>query len=272
MPALVMDGKSTISDRRLKAYRLILRIRPTVVSAWLKRLLRLKRVQIVTNLGAFWIDPASLLGQKLLHIGIHEPYTIGALKALLSDGSTFIDVGANEGYFSVIASGLVGKRGTVVAIEPQHRLQDVLQANIDLNGATNITVRQCAVSDHAGSRKLHLAPDTNSGSSGFDRATRYRTRTESVDTITLEGLVQQEGIDRCDLLKIDIEGHEYEAVLGSPELFMNGRIRAIALEVHHAILQRRGLDETEIFTFLSRCGYHIDRRFPQACVWTRHEI
>ncbi len=120
-----MDGESPISSRRLKAYRVLVRIRPTVVGAWLKRFLRLKRVQIETNLRTFWIDPASLPGQKLLYTGIHEPCTIDVLKRLLSLESTCIDVGANERHLSVIASGLVGKCGRVVAVEPQHRLQHV---------------------------------------------------------------------------------------------------------------------------------------------------
>jgi FkbM family methyltransferase len=260
----------SISDRRLGAYRRLAHVRPTIVSVGLKKLLQIGRIPVETNLGIFWIDPVSHLGQTLLHRKVHEPFTVEALQSVLHSGATFVDLGSNEGYFSIIASKLVGRTGMVYAVEPQQRLQAVLQRNIDMNQARNITVRSCAVSDQVGTQQLHLAPDTNTGSSGFYRATRYHTRVESVDTVTLSGFFKKEHIDHCDLLKIDIEGHEHEAVLGSSEVFQSGVIKALALEVHHEILRRRGLDAKEITEFLARCGYHLDGRFPETSMWVRH--
>jgi hypothetical protein len=60
---------------------------------------------------------------------------------------------------------------------------------------------------------------------------------------------------RPGLLKVDIEGYEYEAILGSQEVFRSGKIRAIALELHPGAIRKRGLDPEAIPTFLECCGY-----------------
>jgi FkbM family methyltransferase len=202
---------------------------------------------------------------------MHEPATVEALQVVLHDGATFVDLGSNEGYFSIIASTLVGSTGHVYAIEPQRRLQWILQKNIEFNRAYNVMVRKCAISDHVGTGSLYLSPNTNTGSSGFYRATRYQNRIESVETETLSNFFSREEIDSCDLLKVDIEGHEFEAILGSPDIFRAGAIKAVALEVHHAILRRRGLQAEEISRFLVSCGYHLDDRFPEFSMWVRRD-
>lgn len=258
-----------ISHFRLIAYTRLARIRPTIVSAWLKKLLRLPRVQTRSELGNFWLDPVSHLGQTLLHGKIHEPSTVQALQAVLSEGNTFIDLGSNEGYFSIIASALVGNTGRVYAIEPQRRLQMVLQKNIELNGARNIVIRRCAISNQAGKANLYLSPNTNTGSSGFYRATRYGNWKETVETETLDAFFQRERISSCDLLKIDIEGHEYEAIFGSTDIFRSGAIKAVVLEIHREILKRRGLAAEKITDFLADCGYCLDERFAETSMWIR---
>jgi len=82
-----------------------------------------------------------------------------------------------------------------------------------------------------------------------------------VQCLTLAEIFRRHRIETCALLKIDIEGWEYEAVLGSPKLFRDGRIKAIALELHPPLLLRRGLDSAKITGFLADCGY---RPWPQS--------
>jgi hypothetical protein len=102
---------------------------------------------------------------------------------------------------------------------------------------------------------LHLAPDTNSGATGFYRATKYVLPKQEIETISLTDLLAREGIDRVDLMKIDIEGAEYEAILASPSLFETYRIKALALELHPMVLAKHGKSAADIEEFLSRVGY-----------------
>jgi FkbM family methyltransferase len=232
----------------------------------------IRRRTIETALGEFYVDPVSTFGLSLLEQGVYEPRTVEALRAFLGEGATFLDLGANEAYFSVIASKLVGGKGRVYAVEPQDRLQSVAARNLEVNGAENAVVSHCAISDRNGQADLFLAPDTNTGSSAFQRATKYRLATQSVKTVTLETFLASEHIDLCDVMKIDIEGHEYEAIMGSPDVFVRGRVRAIILQLHASLLKDRGLNTHDISDLLTNCGYVIDPRFPEAptvWVWSR---
>ena len=255
------SGRSAPSPASLKLYRTLLRVRPAAIASWAKRLLRIRRTVVTTAAGQFWADPASHLGLRLIEQGEYEPEMAAVLDQLLTPGQTFVDLGANEGYFSVLGARLVGPTGRVIAIEPQPRLTPVLERNIALNRLTNVSLVSVAVSDTAGTAALYMAPDTNTGSTGLTRATRYSVGTTTVPTRTLAEVVAEVGLQTIDLLKVDIEGFEYEAILGSADLFRAGRVRTVALELHPWILERRGLDPDQILAVFHDAGYAPDPRF-----------
>jgi FkbM family methyltransferase len=233
--------------------------RPAVLATWLKRLLRIKRQVVRADIGAFFVDPVSHLGNFLIRDGHYEPDMEDTLRKHIRPGGVFVDVGANEGYFSVLGGQLVGPGGRVVAVEPQARLAPVIAENTRLNGLTNVTVIATAVSNAEGTADLFLAPDTNTGASGLSQPNRYRVPAQPVRTTTLARLLADTGVGPIDLLKMDIEGIEYEAVFGSPDVFLNGRVRAFAMELHPSIIRSRGHDPQELVTFLHRHGYQEDR-------------
>ncbi|MGI0480748.1 hypothetical protein ACN4EE_08150 [Geminocystis sp. CENA526] len=89
-------------------YRFLLSIRPTQLGELIKTILGIKRFNLETSMGQlFYIDPVSNFGFNLLSKGIYEPQMTQLLYLLLRDSDTFIDIGGNEGYFSIIASSLV---------------------------------------------------------------------------------------------------------------------------------------------------------------------
>jgi FkbM family methyltransferase len=248
-------------DRELLFYGTLLRIRPAPVASALKRILRVKRRVIATVAGKFYIDPASNFGYRLMNDGEYEKNTRETIEVILKSGHVFLDVGANEGYFSAIASRLVGDSGKVFAIEPQERLSAIIKENFRLNRVENAKIDSCAISDKAGIAKFNLSPDTNAGSSGLFKTVRYKVPTQIVNTITLHELLDRHGIEYVDLMKIDIEGFEYEAILGSQMVFGKHRIKKLILELHPTILRRRGLNPSHITDFLERQSYTIDSRF-----------
>lgn len=258
-----MDGASqtfALRDRVLQKY--LLRVRPAALAALIKKLLRVKRRVIATEAGRFYVDPVSGFG-ALLALGPYEPELAAALRSLLGPGGSFVDVGANEGYFSVIASKLVGASGRVLAVEPQRRLRTILEKNFELNAVANVEIAEVAISDRRGSATLHLSPDTNTGSTALEQTTRYATQTASIETCTLEEFLATHELERVDLMKMDIEGFEYEAILGSPEVFRKHRVRALALELHGRMLVARGRAPEDIASFLQSCGYQVDRSLDQ---------
>ena len=112
-----------MNARTLALGDFIMRIRPAPLAVLIKALLLVRRVEHPTPEGVFWIDPASSQGGALARNGIYEPELLATVKTRLGPGDTVVDVGANEGYFSVVASRRVGSTGRVIAIEPQARLQ-----------------------------------------------------------------------------------------------------------------------------------------------------
>jgi FkbM family methyltransferase len=238
-----------------KMTRILLGIRPAFLASALKALFFLRRAVEETKYGKFFVDPVSLFGQDLISNGVYEPETIDFLKRYLRPGGTFVDVGANEGYFSVIASGLVGEKGKAVAIEPQERLQKIISKNIELNGRENIIVLPVAIGGKKGEADLYISPGTNSGSSSFLKSTVYPLPKQKVSVLTLEDALKNEGVYGCDAIKIDVEGWEYDVIMGSRDFFKNRLAKAICLEFHGPVLKKRGFSEKIISDFLFDCGY-----------------
>ncbi|MFH1162123.1 MAG: FkbM family methyltransferase [Candidatus Jorgensenbacteria bacterium] len=240
---------------------IILKIRPAFLAALLKILIPFRWRKVSTPHGVFCVDIASLFGYELSKTGKYEEGTIDVLERTLRRGGVFVDLGANEGFFSVAASKLVGENGRVVAIEPQRRLQKIISRNLELNSCENVTILPVAIGDKQGESFLYVYPSVNTGASSLTRPTSYFLPRQKIGITTLERAFDMAGLDHCDLIKIDIEGGEYEAIFGSRKLFVEKRIRGIALELHPRMLAKRGHSEKEIIDFLLECGYNKENLF-----------
>jgi len=234
--------------------RWIMHVRPAPLASFIKRLLRIRRHELKTPEGTFWVDPVSDVGQRIATVGSYDPESSALLGRILKPGDTYIDIGANEGCLCVPASKLVGPSGRVIAIEPQTRLQEVLKRNFALNGC-KVELLSLAVTDHAGVEQIHLTPDTNNAATGLSSHTRYNLPLQTVSVTTLSELFARLCLPESTVVKMDIEGFEHEAILGSPELFQKHRIRSILLELHEPYVKQRGLDPQAVPFFLSSCGY-----------------
>ena len=114
------------------------------------------------------------------------------------------------------------------------------------------------MSDKSGFAEIYLTSSFNTGSSGFVRTTAYALPKARVKVITLESLLKNAGFVTVDVMKMDIEGFEYKAILGSAALFQQHKIKILFLELHPNQISNRGLDPASIERFLTRCGYVQD--------------
>ncbi len=235
--------------------KVILSVRPAILGTVIAGALGRNRRRVLDHAqGRFWIDPTSDFGFRLSN-GEYEPSMREWIERLLGPGKTFLDLGANEGYFSIIASRIVGSRGRVWCLEPQTRLLPVIHKNIQLNLAYNVQVTQVAVSNRTETLELSLAPSTNSGSSSLSRQTLYPVPKQEIQSTTLADLFNRGGIGEVDVIKIDIEGAEALVLPSSKELFATGRIRTAVVEFHESQLVKSRSSTAELVELMKGCGF-----------------
>ncbi len=167
----------------------------------------LYRTQIKLNLHIDdWIQ------QNLYFLNEYEEKEIKFVEKYLKKDDVFIDVGANIGLYSLVAAKQI-EGGKVYAFEPIKKNSDSLLYNIKLNKPINIIVEKLAVSDNEKNLILYL--DENEKNNGM--ATAYAdtfTYNETVPCTSLDFYFANKDISAVKLIKIDIEGGEYNAVIG----------------------------------------------------------
>src|SRR5580658_5837392 len=139
---------------------------------------------------------------------VYEPWTSDLVKRELKQGDVFVDVGANIGYFTVMASKLVGERGRVFAFEPNPFSYEILKRNVEVNDLHNTTIEQKAVSNFSGRIELWA----NKGNAYVWKDGTRTRETFSADSIRLDDYFQSQHID---LMKMDIDGGEMMALDGA---------------------------------------------------------
>ena len=167
-----------------------------------------------------------------------------------------VDIGAGLGDFSIrVGRSLPDAR--VLAVEPSPSSIALFAENLALNRVANVEYAACAI----GARRGELVLRTD-GEPVMHTAVEGERGTETVRVacVSLEEFFVLHGVTRCDLLKIDCEGAEYDILLhASPETL--GRVERIALEYHEGVTPH---DHTDLVAHLSRCGFRVRRERNQA--------
>jgi FkbM family methyltransferase len=166
-----------------------------------------------------------LVSSVIYLTGQWEPYLTAYVRRRLRPGDVFVDIGANIGYYSLLASRLVGGSGRVYSVEASTSIYSALLRNIELNGCENIVPINAAASDAAGELVIWLADERNRGRSTTVAelaATEGMKRESTVRADTIDRLVGPEVLRRARLVKIDVEGAERTVL--APLLISSGSL------------------------------------------------
>ena len=197
---------------------------------------------------------------RLLFIdGYYEPNEFVLLASILKPGMTFLDIGANDGLYSLFASQYVGSSGQVLAFEPSQREFRRLQDNIHLNGLANIKPRQIGLYNVNGNLAFQIAGYEHEGQNtlgGFIYNGVNPEKVENVIVRRLDDLVIEEQLDRIDVIKMDVEGAEHAVLEGAHNLLQKQK-PIILLELSDNALQKQGSSAAETLSFLRSLGYDI---------------
>jgi FkbM family methyltransferase len=171
----------------------------------------------------------------------------------VENGWTVVDLGAGLGDFA-ICTARECPDSTVYAFEPLAESYALLLANLELNRLVNVRTFPLAVAASAG--RLHMA--TKAGLEGSSRTLPQDevAATIPVEAITLDQVFERSKIERCDFLKIDCEGAEYDILFGASEVALR-RIWRVAMEYHEGIT-RFGRDD--LVRFLEERGFRVRTR------------
>lgn len=165
----------------------------------------------------------------LLH-GEYEPELTALFGRLARPGWTVLDVGANAGYFSLLAADLGGPGSHVVAFEPQPRIAALLRRTLELNAGARIDVVEAACGDHDGRVALVTPTDPRNSGLATLRAEPASGPTAIVPILRLDRFCAERGL-APDLMKIDVEGAEDAVLDGAQALLAGGRPRHVVCEV-----------------------------------------
>ena len=204
------------------------------------------------------LDPEDHVSRWILVRGQWEAESWAIIKQHLPVGGTFVDVGAHIGYFSLKAARVVGSKGHVIAVEPNPDTMRQLRDNIQASGANAIAVQPVACSVSEGELGLFAALRANTGETSLSRANAQQSgglgAVYHVRARPLDAIIQESGVSRVDVMKIDVEGAELLVLKGAEQTLARYGPTLI-VEVSDGQLQSMGASAAELKEFLRSQGY-----------------
>jgi FkbM family methyltransferase len=216
----------------------------------------------VRFVGRMLVRPEEFIGRYLFVHGAYEEDLLRLFSELVRPGDCVLDIGANLGYFTLLASRLVREGGKVHAFEASCKTFDRLAANLALNSLQNVVLHHCAVSDCRGMLDFFDARDTNSGLSSLRDLGELTREVTRVNAITIDSLLADLATVR--LVKLDVEGAECLALHGMAGLLRRDR-PYLTLEMSDAFLRELGSSSDEVYHWLTDAGYTVYRIAPRLC-------
>jgi FkbM family methyltransferase len=190
--------------------------------------------------------------QRWIYLGAFEPRETALVRGWLKPGMTFLDVGANFGYFTLLAASITGPSGRVLAVEPSPYAFSRLSETVRVNSLNQVRVEQLGLSDSNGTLDLYVSlasfhsPTMSADSGGEPVAVPVRR---------LDDCLADWQADTIDLMKLDVEGHEPFVLRGAGDVLASGRIRAVLCEFNDFWLRRQGSSPRELYDIFRAAGF-----------------
>jgi FkbM family methyltransferase len=216
--------------------------------------------EAITDVGRVVDGHTSDLIERYLYVfGTWEPSLGAFFRGHLRAGDVFVDIGANVGYFSLLAAHAVGPDGHVVSFEPLPATVTKLRNNLAANGCGNVTVLPYVASDEAGEVEMFAGPPTNLGKSGTAPVAAGNS-VGLVAQVVAADAVPRELWPRIRAIKIDVEGDELRVVRGlAPLLASLAPGAAVVVEIAPDRLRERGGASSELFDLMVGAGFTAAR-------------
>lgn len=181
--------------------------------------------------------------QRMIYLGCYERWETRIVRSLLQPGMTFLDIGANVGYFALMAARIVGPSGRVLAVEPSPYVADLFQNAITANQLPHVHLERCGLAGSPGQLKLSIP------GRGNHTPTLLTQPTEDGITVPVKRLddcLAEWGCTQVDLMKMDVEGFEPFVLDGARDALAHRRIRQVLCEFNQPWLARAGSSSAQL--------------------------
>ncbi len=188
--------------------------------------------------------------ENIYFVSDYEHAELVFIKNQLKSGDVFVDIGANIGVHSLIASQILSEQGKVISFEASKKNYMRLQEHIQLNHAQNIEAHHVAIADSEKEITLYYnEAEANKGMiSAYGQNEAHK---ESIQAVTLDSVL---GVTKIDFIKIDIEGGEYDALKGMKQILQTQN-PVLLIELEEDIIAKTDYKEEDIINYLAQFGY-----------------
>ncbi len=206
---------------------------------------------------------------QIINRGVFESRSTEICNQLIKPGDVVIDVGANIGYYTIMFSELVGKKGHVYAFEPTKHFRTVLKENLDLNNTENITILDYGLSNKDMTADIDIGPSsaTMHSPEGYDEVVSH----EKITLKTFNDFVKVSNITQIDFIKIDVDGHEPYFFDGAWDALASYDV-IILFEISHLHYLEAGVTAWDFYEKLISKGYNIFHENGLKKVMSRNEF
>ena len=225
---------------------------------WTIRKLLPKQVEI--HGATVVLNPTDPVVSGALHFGVYEKAETRFFQSACRDGMTFLDVGANLGYYTALAARAVGPNGRVLAVEPDPDSFGYLEQTIAANAVGNVQAFPVAASDAPATLPLYISTD-NRGDNRLYASGEDRPQVE-VAARPLDALLRENKIDTVDLIKIDVQGYEPKVIAGLRETITSSPNLTLLTEFWPQGIDEAGEDANEFLQTLRELGLTLHELQP----------
>ena len=235
-----------------KKFPLLISFYQRLYFLWVKE--ELKKVKIPLNCQLLVSTKDAGVGLYLLNKKFFEPQQTKLVFKEVKKGTTVFDVGANIGYYTILASKLAGNKGRVYAFEPDKRNLRLLKENIKINDCQNVTIIPKVVSEKNG-KVIFYSNLLSQGESSLAKI--GFSKKERVKSTNLDDFIRKEKIGNVDVLKIDVEGAEIGVINGGRKFLEKNKGCKIFIECNPKALNQFGFDGSDLTKKLRKLGFSV---------------
>jgi FkbM family methyltransferase len=201
------------------------------------------------------LNPNDPVISGALTLGVYERSETKFFLRVCRPGLTFLDIGANVGYYTALALSRMQNSGRIVALEPDPENFQYLQATIAANGGRIAVCLQKAASDQAGRTTLYTSRDNRGDNRLY--ANELCQGSCEVEVEPVDSMLTAIGIETVDLIKMDVQGYESHVLAGMKDIIRNSTAIVLLSEFWPDGLRRAGSDPARYLLDLQALGLNI---------------